>query len=331
MARKSARQSVASAPRSSSKRPAPVKTTPTRQSKRTKATSAKSVYFEHDSDDEENKPASLSKGKDDTEKESGYEEEATSSNAPSPAESNSEVISSEEDIKPLKKGKRGISKKETVVTVRGKAKEKELWKSGAKLPPGTQVIIKKPKAREAGATPYADDTIHPNTMLFLKDLAANNDREWLKMHDPDYRAALKDFTSFVECLTQRMVEVDETIPELPVKDIIFRIYRDIRFTTDPTPYKTYFSAAWSRTGRKGPYAAYYLQIAPGKSFVGKFDFFITPATLAQWHMSQCLHAKSLGALCIRRNTTLSDDTVARLMLRKSALSTRILSGPVSND
>lgn len=59
------------------------------------------------------------------------------------------------------------------------------------------------------------------------------------------------------------------MPELPPKDLVFRIYRDIRFSSDPTPYKTHFSAAWSRTGRKGPYACYYVQIQPGgKSFVG---------------------------------------------------------------
>jgi hypothetical protein len=47
---------------------------------------------------------------------------------------------------------------------------------------------------------------------------------------------------------------------------------DIRFSKDPTPYKTYFSAAWSRTGRKGPYAHYYIHIQPnGDSFVGKFS------------------------------------------------------------
>ena len=172
MARKSTRQSVASAPRNSSKRPAPAKTTPTRQAKRTKATSTKSAYPEHDPDNEE---------KDDTEKESGYEEEAASSNVSSPAsESDNEVVSSEEDVKPRKKGKKGIPKKETVVAVRAETKDKELQRPGAKLPPGIQFIIKKPKAREARATPYADDTIHPNTMLFLKDLAANNDREWLK-------------------------------------------------------------------------------------------------------------------------------------------------------
>ncbi|KAK3060700.1 hypothetical protein LTR53_020032, partial [Teratosphaeriaceae sp. CCFEE 6253] len=46
--------------------------------------------------------------------------------------------------------------------------------------PGIQVIIKKPKARPAGKTPYSDDTIHPNTMLFLQELKTNNSRQWLK-------------------------------------------------------------------------------------------------------------------------------------------------------
>lgn len=53
-------------------------------------------------------------------------------------------------------------------------------KAVPKLQHGTQVIIKKPKARPAGKTPYKDETIHPNTLLFLADLKANNKREWLK-------------------------------------------------------------------------------------------------------------------------------------------------------
>ncbi|KAK8169046.1 hypothetical protein BKA80DRAFT_217535 [Phyllosticta citrichinensis] len=90
----------------------------------------------------------------------------------------------------------------------------------------------------------------------------------MKMHDPDYRQSLKDFNSFVEHLTEKVIQADDTVPELPIKDVVFRIHRDIRFTSDPTPYKTLFSAAWSRTGRKGPYAAYYLQVKPGASLVG---------------------------------------------------------------
>lgn len=51
--------------------------------------------------------------------------------------------------------------------------------------------------------------------------------------------------------------------------MIFRIYRDIRFSKDPTPYKPHYSAAFSRTGRKGPYACYYIHCEPGGScFVG---------------------------------------------------------------
>jgi hypothetical protein len=46
--------------------------------------------------------------------------------------------------------------------------------------PGTQIVMKKPRARSPGDTLYTDETIHPNTMLFLKDLAANNNRQWLK-------------------------------------------------------------------------------------------------------------------------------------------------------
>ena len=58
----------------------------------------------------------------------------------------------------------------------------ELWREGVKtgLGPGQQVVIKKPKARPAGKVPYSDGSIHPNTLLFLKDLKGNNDREWLK-------------------------------------------------------------------------------------------------------------------------------------------------------
>lgn len=71
------------------------------------------------------------------------------------------------------------------------AKGQEYWRTGVKagLGPGTEMIIEKPKARAAGKTPYRDDQIHPNTFLFLRDLAANNDREWLKRNDPDYRTS----------------------------------------------------------------------------------------------------------------------------------------------
>ena len=40
------------------------------------------------------------------------------------------------------------------------------------------------------------------------------------VHDADYRQSKKDFDSFVECLTEKIIEKDETIPELPAKDLV---------------------------------------------------------------------------------------------------------------
>lgn len=135
--------------------------------------------------------------------------------------------------------------------------------------PPKVTYIPLPKLRDTGGIPYEDDRLHKNTMLFLKDLKANNKRVWLKSHDEEFRRALRDFDSYITTLTARLISADETIPELPLKDVIFRIYRDTRFSKDPTPYKPHFSAAWSRTGRKGPYAVYYLHVqAGGGSFVG---------------------------------------------------------------
>ncbi|KAK7549280.1 hypothetical protein IWX49DRAFT_567507 [Phyllosticta citricarpa] len=279
MPRRSARQAAApSASSRATKRAASPKQTPARQSKRSrvqgssKVTPKESKYFERASqsaqeEEQSREPsdAEASAGNED----SGYEQKSEAEDETSP-ESEGDAISSEEEVKPKTKGQ---TFKAAAVAVAAKATSKkgnELWRSGVAtgLSPDKQLIIKKPKAREAGNTPYRDDTIHPNTLLFLRDLANNNDREWMKMHDPDYRQSLKDFNSFVEHLTEKVIQADDTVPELPIKDVVFRIHRDIRFTSDPTPYKTLFSAAWSRTGRKGPYAAYYLQVKPDASLVG---------------------------------------------------------------
>jgi hypothetical protein len=64
------------------------------------------------------------------------------------------------------------------------------------------------KLRGTGGVPYEDDRLHQNTMLFLKDLKANNKRSWLKAHDEEFRRSLDDWKSFVETLTQKIIQVD---------------------------------------------------------------------------------------------------------------------------
>ncbi|KAF2972805.1 hypothetical protein GQX73_g759 [Xylaria multiplex] len=146
-------------------------------------------------------------------------------------------------------------------------------------------FIPLPKLRDTNGVEYENTKVHPNTLLFLGDLKANNKRSWLKMHDPEYRRSLKDWESFVETLTEKIIEADETVPELPLRDVIFRIYRDIRFSKDQTPYKPHYSAAWSRTGRKGPYACYYVHMEPGNCLVGGGLWHPEPSALAKLRAS----------------------------------------------
>ncbi|KAJ5612156.1 Conserved hypothetical protein CHP02453 [Penicillium lagena] len=221
-----------------------------------KSTARKSKYFEGDSSDE-------SEGEEESEG-SVYEEEPLDDQEESDPEPELEPeVSDSEKENESKKTPRSKNKKDD--HDRDALKGKELWREGVTtgLGPGKEVFIAKPKARDAGGVPYRDETLHPNTRLFLLDLAANNERPWLKAHDADFRAAKKDWETFVESLTPKISEKDATIPELPVKDLVFRIYRDIRFSKNPLPYKSR-----SRTGKKGPYAAYYVHFQPGSCFVG---------------------------------------------------------------
>ncbi|GFF56204.1 hypothetical protein IFM61606_05341 [Aspergillus udagawae] len=251
-----------------------------------RSTARKSKYFE-DEGHEESESGHASEVEEDSG--SAYEDTMLSSPSTEPDSEEPEALSTDEErtkrsttkkakpsggrktpVKPGAKRNKNDEEDHPNDEIAASLKDKELWREGVStgLGPGKEVFIKKPKARDPGDIPYQDHTLHPNTMLFLQDLAKHNDRQWLKAHDADYRASKKDWETFVESLSEKISELDSTIPELPAKDIVFRIHRDIRFSKDPTPYKTHFSAAWSRTGRKGPYAAYYVHLQPGSCFVG---------------------------------------------------------------
>ncbi|TYJ51326.1 hypothetical protein B9479_008107 [Cryptococcus floricola] len=84
--------------------------------------------------------------------------------------------------------------------------------------------------------------ISKNTMNFLKNLQLpeRNDREWFKSHEPAFRQAEKEWTAFVTTMQMTLHEIDDKIPILPPRDIIHRIYRDVRFSSDQTPYRKRF-------------------------------------------------------------------------------------------
>ncbi|PWN23146.1 hypothetical protein BCV69DRAFT_280761 [Microstroma glucosiphilum] len=98
---------------------------------------------------------------------------------------------------------------------------------------------------------------------FLAHLAnpVYNDREWFHAHEKVWKWVKEDWDSFVSNFLETLMDdVDETVPFLPAKDMVYRIHRDIRFSNDKTPYKRTLMATFSRGGRKGPYAGYHLVV-----------------------------------------------------------------------
>jgi len=107
-----------------------------------------------------------------------------------------------------------------------------------------------------------------STFNFLKEIKENNNREWFQEHRQQYDHALADFTEFSHHILLGLSKIDPKVDaDYPVSKCIFRIYRDIRFSKDKTPYKSFFSAGFSSEGKSSKIPGYYMQLEPGKSFV----------------------------------------------------------------
>ncbi|MDP4187165.1 MAG: DUF2461 domain-containing protein [Bacteroidota bacterium] len=96
---------------------------------------------------------------------------------------------------------------------------------------------------------------------FLHGLKQNNNREWFNENKNFYLQAKKEYEVAVNLLISQISKFDKRInSSLSAGDCIFRIYRDIRFSNDKTPYKPNFGAYISKGGRKSQLAGYYFHM-----------------------------------------------------------------------
>lgn len=98
---------------------------------------------------------------------------------------------------------------------------------------------------------------------FLKGLAENNNREWMSENKNRYLEARDTFEEFIQRIIDRLAETEPELNGLLAKECIFRLYRDIRFSKDKTPYKTNFGAVIKPGGRRSPSASFYIHLEPG--------------------------------------------------------------------
>lgn len=108
-------------------------------------------------------------------------------------------------------------------------------------------------------------TIPVSAFNFLKAINKNNNRDWFAKHKEKYLKELAHIEKFAENLLQELNSYD--VLETPSgKKSLHRIYRDVRFSKEKTPFKTNWSGSFRRATklRRG---GYYFHLEPGNSFV----------------------------------------------------------------
>lgn len=98
-------------------------------------------------------------------------------------------------------------------------------------------------------------------LVFLNKLKRNNNREWFNEHKPEFQEIQNGIKKFYADIQLSLEQHDEI-----EKFKLFRIYRDVRFAKDKTPYNYHFAGSFSRAGKRLR-GGYYLRIRPGESFL----------------------------------------------------------------
>ncbi len=110
--------------------------------------------------------------------------------------------------------------------------------------------------------------IQATTLTFLKALSRHNNRDWFEAHKAQYIEAKADFENFISQVIVQLSKTEPRYKDLEAKRCIFRIYRDVRFSKDKSPYKTHFGAYFNPGTKASELAGLYIHICPGKSFIG---------------------------------------------------------------
>lgn len=118
-------------------------------------------------------------------------------------------------------------------------------------------------------------TISKHNFDFLKDLKKNNNRDWFLKNKNRYEDAQQNTIALIDALLHEMKKHDN-IENVSGKKTLFRIYRDVRFSKDKSPYKNYWGGSFKRATKKLR-GGYYFQIAPGDSLVAGGFFSPNPA------------------------------------------------------
>lgn len=102
---------------------------------------------------------------------------------------------------------------------------------------------------------------------YLGELRNNNQRDWFNANKERYTELREPWLADLQRLIDLLADSRPELRGITARDCAYRIYRDIRFKADKTPYKTYFSACIGPQGRKTMQSCIYLHFEPGNAGV----------------------------------------------------------------
>lgn len=125
-----------------------------------------------------------------------------------------------------------------------------------------------------------DSELLKEVLAFLRELRENNNREWFNENKARYVHLKKEFDVFTGVLIDKIALFDPEIRGLEVKDCVYRIYRDVRFSPDKSPYKIHFASyIATKGGRNSLRGGYYMHIQPDGCFLSGGIYCPEPAVL----------------------------------------------------
>jgi len=109
--------------------------------------------------------------------------------------------------------------------------------------------------------------ITKEALLFLEDLIANNNTEWMHANKKRYENYKKEYHQYISSLLTELKPLDKSLEPLEVKNCTFRINRDIRFSKDKSPYKTNMGVWFTQNKFRKNSPGYYIHYEKGNSFI----------------------------------------------------------------
>ncbi|HLA94405.1 MAG TPA: DUF2461 domain-containing protein [Pyrinomonadaceae bacterium] len=104
------------------------------------------------------------------------------------------------------------------------------------------------------------------TVGFLKKLDKNNNRDWFNANKDVFIKANDNVIAVTGELLSRVTKFDPEVSGIDPKSCVFRIYRDVRFAKDKSPYKTNLGAFIAPGGKKAMMPGYYFHVQPAMYF-----------------------------------------------------------------